>query len=141
MIKTSKKFDVVSVKQEMISDFSGFFQPFFKKVVTNNKKEKFAISTYRLFKYSKEHMHVVRCSVNSSGTVFSDFNIQKPGAIPANSVPKRLYNAPLKIKDAKVKDVQSLVEKYVPLADKWFYQQLATDETVDNDTDSGSDKE
>ena len=83
-------------------------------------------------------MNVVRCSVNSSETVFSDFSIQKPGAIPANSVPKCLYSAPLKIKNAKVKDVQSLVDKYVPLADKWFYQQLATDETVANDTDSGS---
>ena len=64
--------------------------------------------------------------------------------MPSSVSVKQLYNAPLKIKSAKVKDVLSLAEKYVPLADKWFCEQLSLDnpdESINDATDSGSDVE
>ena len=144
--KTSKKFDVYSVKQDMIYNYADFYKPFFKKVVVNTRKEKFAISKYRLFQYSKEHMRVVRCSVNSLGAIYSDFCIQKNVEIPLAASPALLYDAPIKIKNAKVKDILALAEKYVPLSDKWFYDQLSlnnpsiANEAI-NASDSGTDIE
>jgi len=73
--RSSRKCDVFSVKQDMIYNYADFYKTYFKKVVINSRKEKFAISKYRLFKYSKQHMTVVRCSVNSSGVIYSDFCI------------------------------------------------------------------
>lgn len=142
--KTSRKFDVVSVTRDMIFNYPDYYRPYFKKNSVNQNKEKFSISKYRLLQYDKTHSRVVRCSVNASGSVYSDFSLQKVSAIPASALLVKLYVTPLKIKSNKVKDVLTLVSKYVPLADKWYYDQIVSDEpdeTINNDTDSGSDVE
>jgi len=57
--------------------------------------------------------------------------------MPINVMVPQLYNGCLKVKAKKVKDLKGLVEKYVPLADKWFYDQIISDESPESqDTDS-----
>ena len=67
--------------------------------MVNTRKKKFAISKHRLFEYFKEHMRVVRCSVNGSGAIYSDFGIQKNVDIPLAASPALLYDAPIKAKN------------------------------------------
>jgi hypothetical protein len=144
--RSCRKFSVVSVKQEMLFDFIALYKGKFKKTITNRHKERYCISKYRLFHYSSDHVKVVRCSVNNGLLVFSDFAIEKPGTSVAADVPMSpLYNGLLKLKCNKVKDVMSLVDKYVPVADLWYYQQMISDEQdqpdseCDADSDVGSD--
>ena len=94
----------------------------------------------------------MRCSISRNLDVHSDFAIEKPG-VTAGSMPEEvqpLYTSILPVKCNKVKDVKSLVQKYVPLADHWYYNQMRSErESVanesdenaenENDTDSGSD--
>jgi len=66
--------------------------------------------------------------------------------IPLAASPALLYDAPIKIRNAKVQDVLALAKKYVPLSDKWFYDQLLLNNpSVANQeinaTDAGSDIE
>lgn len=149
---TSRKFAVVSVKQEMILDYASVFGPNFKKNLTNRRREKFSISKYRVFEYSFKHFRVVRCSIGRNLDVHSDFAIERPG-VSAGSLPEEvqpLYSGVLHIKANKVKDVKSLVQKYVPLADHWYYNQMRSeresvvdesDENVENKTDADSDSD
>lgn len=46
-----------------------------------------------------------------------------------------LYNSPLKIKEAKLKDVRDLASKYVPPDNLWFYNDLESND-LPNENDS-----
>lgn len=134
---SSKKFHVVKVTQDMILDFKNTFKPLFKKVITNQQKEKFAVSKYRLFKYEKKN--IIQCSVTAGLTVFASFNIKKPKAVLALPNTK-LYNTfPLNINPLKIENVMSLAEKCVPPVHMWYYEQVRTannTEQVEEDHDS-----
>ncbi|KAI4463263.1 dna-directed rna polymerases i ii and iii subunit rpabc2 [Holotrichia oblita] len=116
---TSKTFTVIEVSQDMILNFREHFKGFMKKSVTNKEKEKFSISKYRVFKYEKTS--VVKCSVSTGLTLFSDFAFKKSSA-PYSLPSEKLYHSyPLPIKQKKLQNVRSLAEAYVPKNDQWYY--------------------
>lgn len=77
--KTSKKFRVVEVTQDLFFDFSGTFNTIFKNIITNTRKQKFTVSKYRVFKYEKRN--IIQCSETAGLTVYSSFSIKKPRAV------------------------------------------------------------
>lgn len=116
---TSRKFTVIEVTQDIFLNFSEHFKSFLKKSTTNSKKEKFTISKYRVFKYEKSN--VVKCSITTGITLFSDFVFKKSSA-PYSLPSEKLYNSyPLPINQKKLENVRSLAEKYVPKNDQWYY--------------------
>lgn len=120
--KTSKSFRVIDVTQDMIIDFSNTFKPIFKKVISNQQKERFTISKYRLFKY--ERGNIIQCSATAGLTLYSSFVIKKPNAVLVWPTIK-LYNTfPLKINPKKKENVLSLADKYVPPIHMWYYEQI-----------------
>lgn len=120
--KTSKKFRVIEVKQDMILNFTGTFKPIFKKTISNRLNEKFRISKYRLFRYEKKN--VIECSETAGFAVFSSFAIKKPNTVLALPKTKLYESFPLSINPKKVENVMSLADKYVPPVHMWYYEQV-----------------
>lgn len=120
--KTSKKFSVIEVTQDMILDFTNTFKPIFKKTVSNLEKQRFSVSKYRLFKYEKKN--IIECSETAGMAVFATFTIKKPNAVLALPNTKRYMSFPLNINPKKLENVMSLADKYVPPVHMWYYEQV-----------------
>lgn len=126
---TCKHFNVVDVKQDMILNYSGYTKPLFKKTIKNSAKIYFSILSYRVIEYTQ---HGLYASVSAHSTVKDHFIIHKPNttlSLPGMS--SLLYNGPLAIKEAKLKDVRDLASKYVPPDHLWYYTNLRSNDTVD----------
>ncbi|CAH1099083.1 unnamed protein product [Psylliodes chrysocephalus] len=121
--ESSKKFKVVPVEQDMILNFSDHLKQLFKSVPKGPKKEKFAISTYRLMKYTKNDTFI-KCSVSSGFQNFTKFSINEKGDIPFLMPTNKAYFNLLDINPKKINDLKSLVQKYVPLNDQSFYNRM-----------------
>ncbi|XP_025195698.1 uncharacterized protein LOC112594902 [Melanaphis sacchari] len=73
-------------------------------------------------------------SISVHSTAKDHFILQKPKttfSLPTNDF--LLYNGPLSIKEAKLKDVRDLASKYVPPEYLWYYSNLRSDENEDNE--------
>lgn len=117
---TSKKFRVINVPQKMILNYTEHFKEIYKKTITGTNKVKFAISTYRLFKYNS-NTSFIQCSVSSNMPVFSSFLIKKE--VQQISLPMlTAYNNPIPLNPKKIIDSKSLVLKYVPMAYQGYYK-------------------
>lgn len=124
--KTSKHFTVINVQQGMIRNHTEHFKKVFKSF-KGTGKQKFAISTYRIFKYTRNKAFI-ECSVTAGITVFSSFSLIKTNRQSQLSLPSELaYKNRLLINDKKIKDCKSLVQKYVPLADQAYYNTIFGD--------------
>lgn len=118
------KFYVINETQNMILNFSQDFKPFFKKYITNSKKDKFSIISHRQINYSKDGLF---CSITANFTGKEHYILHKiDNKSPFENIPT-LYHRALEIKAAKLKDVQELAVKYVPPEHKWFYRQFEDD--------------
>lgn len=132
---------MVPVKQEMILNFADHFKQLFKSAPKGPRKEKFAISTYRLMKYTKNDKFI-ECSVSSGLQNFTKFSINEKGDIPLSMPNNRAYIKPLDINPKKIKDLKDLVHKYVPLSDQDYYNTIFQTVTVEaEDPNSGDDRE
>lgn len=131
--QTSKKFKVVPVEQDMILNFSDHFKQLFKSAPKGPKREKFAISTYRLMRYTKNHQYI-ECSVSSGFVISTKFFMNPNGNIAFPMPNNKAHSRPLEINPKKIKDLRDLVQKYVPLNDQGYYNRL-----FDNITDRGED--
>ncbi|KAL5241699.1 hypothetical protein ACI65C_013355 [Semiaphis heraclei] len=117
--KTSKKFKVINITQNLILNFADHFKPKFKT------QKQLQLLTYRNMSYSEDGLRV---SILSSIPIESQpFILEKPRTILTLPDPEfRLYHQPLPINSAKLKDVQDLVSKYVPPDCLYFYSSLTS---------------
>lgn len=121
--KTSPlKFNVIAVKTSMIRDFVCHLKPYFLKTVKSDTKDRFLVSTYRVFRYI-HNSDVLECSVSASMPIFSKFRLQKQSQNITLAAPCA-YQGKLPIKPAKLKDTIALAEQYVPRNDMWYYEEL-----------------
>ena len=136
ILQASKSFFTIMVTQDMILDFSGHYEKHFKKVIVNDIKERFKISTYRLFQYSKDNADVISVSVSTTGlSLFLHFSILKmeenyPTLQPSSPVSK----IPLPVKNAKYKAVMQLASNYVPPDKLEFYRRLKSENIAEEAT-------
>lgn len=115
---TSKKFIVINVTQDFISNFSSHMSTMFKI------KNQLQIMSYRIMVYSKDGLRVSISPNASDGQLIS---LEKPRTLLTIPGPTlRLYNQTLPLKPAKYKDVQELVAKYVPPDCLSFYSTLTS---------------
>lgn len=122
--KTSKKFRVIDVTQDIIMDFREHFKPIFKATFTSqNIKMKFSISTFRVFKY-ETGSNFIECSTTASLPVFTKFSATKFRCILSLPATKMTQIYPLPINEKKVADVKLLVKKYVPEAYQHYYRRI-----------------
>jgi len=134
--KTSKKFQVVKVTQDMLFNFLESMKSMFKKTVIGVDKSKFSVMAYRYMEYNSEGLF---CSISGNSTGKEKFLLEKKGVevkLPENML--NLYNGLLCIKSAKFQDVQTLASKYVPPEYIWFYTTLVEEESsnrIDNRSD------
>lgn len=123
---SSDKFNVINITQNDIYNFSEYLKPNFKKYITSSHKERFTVMAYRLMEYLKDGLY---CQTIVNSTLKEHFILQKSGTdlkYPLEHLPL-LYSMKLKLKEAKLKDVQDLASKYVPSEFIWFYEQLEGD--------------
>lgn len=137
---TCKTFSVIDVKQDMILNFAEHFKQLFKKNVTNRTKAKFCILSYRFMEYTKQGLNA---SVSVHSTAKENFILQKPStkilSLPPFSY--KMYNGPLGLKPAKLKDVRDLSSKYVPPQYMWYYMALTSisdNNAIDSEEDLSS---
>ena len=101
-----RKYECVEVKGNMISDYKGSFEEYFKKSVSANK-EKFLVSSYKKFIVSSAHKHIINVSSSRSVLTESAFSLLKANErpdFPCNPV----YSSLIPVKRAKLADVRSL---------------------------------
>lgn len=126
--QAAKQFIPILVKQNMILNFSTHFDGHFKKVILSANKQRFQISKYRIFEYSKEHLNHIRVSVSTGLPIFIEFqilrdlqsNIQMDVAIP-------VYSQPIPLKKVKYVDVMQLATRFVPVDQITFYNRLTSE--------------
>lgn len=115
----------------MILNYSQHIKALFKKIVKNRSKISFSILSYRFIEYTQYGLY---SSVSVHSTAKDHFILQKPNttlSLPTNN--SLLYNGPLRIKEAKLKDVKDLASKYVPSEHLWYYSNLRSDEDEQNE--------
>lgn len=118
----------------MLLNYSGHTKALFKKTIRNRAKIYFSILSYRFIEYTQQGLYI---SVSANATVKDHFIIQKPNttlSLPGRS--SLLYNGPLSIKEAKLKDVRDLASKYVPPDHLWYYTNLKSNDTIDEQNES-----
>jgi len=128
---TCANFKVIDVEQNMILNYSQHTKAFFKKTVNNRGKISFSILSYRFIEYTQ---HGLYSSISVHSTAKDHFILQKPNttlSLPTND--SLLYNGPLSIKEAKLKDVRDLAFKYVPPEHLWYYSNLKSGEDEQNE--------
>lgn len=138
---TCANFNVIDVEQNMILNYAQHTKPLFKKIVNNRAKVNFSILTYRFIEYTQNGLYA---SISVHSTAKDHFILQKVKttlSLPTNT--SLLYNGPLSIKKAKLKDVRDLASKYVPSENLWYYSNLRSDEDqqINNDCDEYSDED
>ena len=107
--------------------------PFFKKTVRAGKQP-FNIQKARILDYSSSHPTQVWVKYGAEDEDWTIFELEKKGVtVTLPTQPK--YTYPIHIKPAKVRDVQKLVDKYVPSQYHSFYESLAGDEEASSETD------
>uniref|UniRef100_A0A2S2R495 Uncharacterized protein n=1 Tax=Sipha flava TaxID=143950 RepID=A0A2S2R495_9HEMI len=89
-----------------------------KNLVTNRNKVKFSILSYCYMKYTDEGLYA---SISVNSTAEENFILQKINTQLNLTLPsEKLYNGPLAIKPAKLKDINDLSSKYVPSECLWY---------------------
>jgi len=109
----------------MILNFAEYSKQLFKKIVTNTNRVKFSILSYRFMEYTKQGLNA---SISVHSTAKENFILKKPCTyvLSLPSISYKLYNGPLGLKRAKLKDVRNLSSKYVPPQYMWFYMKLTS---------------
>lgn len=132
--ETCKKFSVIRVTQNMILNFAQHTNKLFKKNVTNRNKSSFSILKYRCMQYTTNGLFA---SISVNSTAKKCFILHKPNIKLSLPLPsQKLYNGPLDIKPAKLKDVKDLSSKYVPAEFLWYYMELQSTSTENKNYDS-----
>lgn len=123
----------------MILNYADHTRNFFLKNVANRNKVKFSILSYRYMEYTDEELCA---SILVNSIAEENFILQKSNTQLSLPLPlQKLYNGPLAIKPAKLKDIKDLSSKYVPTECLWYYVALQST-NIQNDTAenySGSD--
>ena len=122
------KFMVVQMEQSDFFDFKEHQNTFFKKNVKSSEtKKKLLIRAGRMFIYETDQLFKVKTSMSEIETPIEYDIVKKNSTIVLPTSP--LYTAPLPIKPAKLKDIQTLADKYIPEPYKSFYSNLTADDS------------
>ena len=105
-------FKIVPVTQDMVKDFGVHLSPFFKKTVRAGKQP-FNIQKVRILDYSSRHPTQVWVKYGAKDEDWTIFELEKKG-VTVTLPTQPIYTYPIHIKPAKVRDVQKLLDKYVP---------------------------
>lgn len=117
-------------------NFADHSKSFFKKCVINRNKANFFILSYRFMEYLTQGLYA---SILVHSTAKENFILQRPNTKFSLPPPTyKMYNGPLGLKPAKLKNVRELNSKYVPPQHLWFYMKL-TSINIDNDISSEKD--
>lgn len=137
--KICAKFHVINMTQDLQFNFSEYLKPFFKKYFTNSNKMKFTLMSYRIIKYTSSDLF---CSALANSNAYEKFIIEKSiinlRSINYSSTEHQLsslYQLNIKIKTTKLQHVNSLVANYVPPEYLWFYEQLDSLDTNNNESE------
>lgn len=92
---------------------------------------------YRTMEYNKNGLF---CSVIANTNTREKFiihksNLQNIFTAKHQQLPSSLYQSSIKIKVEKLQDVRALAAKYVPPQYLWFYEQLESLNTNNNEPD------
>ena len=134
-----KPFRVIPADQSMFLNFGQHFAQLFKKTVKSSGKC-LNIQKARIIDYSADHIWEVWVKYTvSKEEEWSKFSVPKAHAsasLPSPSSTK--YNSDIVIKPNKVDDIKKIIEKYVPVEHKSFYDNLLTG-AVSSETDESDD--
>lgn len=131
----SKKFHVIPVTQDIMYNYVEHLKLFFNSLPKAMSNEKFAISTYRVFKYTK-NSNGVECSLSASTSFFTHFNMLKNNSTPNLTFMPKLYQGKLSLKHLKYENVMLLAKEYVGKNEMPFYESLTSDKPTSNPVDS-----
>lgn len=128
---SSTKFHVPVIRN-MVFDYVAHLRPFFIAIPKTDTKQKFSISSYRLFKYTKSS-NSVECSESASAFNLTRFTVMKNNAnLNLNMLPN-CYESALLIKSAKYENVMLLAKEYVGRNEMPFYNSLQSDKPTADD--------
>lgn len=71
--QSSKHLVSILVQEYMILNFDDHYREHFKKMILTAKKQRFRISKYRIFQYSKKYLDGIRVSVSTGMPIFPYF--------------------------------------------------------------------
>lgn len=131
----------------MIFNYTDHLNFFFNLSPKSETEEKFAISSYRIFKYTKNTGEVACSAGASSDAALTHFVLLKNTANPTLTNVTKAYLDKLALKDLKYKNVMQLANEYVGKRDMHFYLSLKSDKSLDNkdsavsESDNNSDVE
>jgi hypothetical protein len=137
IMKSARKrnpFEVHKVVQEEVKDFGAHLMPYFKKSIRSGKKA-LRIQNSRVFDYSHSHSSLIWVKYGIEDEDWSKFDILKKNARDLTLPLGRKYTEPLPVKPAKISDVKTLVQKYVPAEFHEFYEILIGNEDVTSETE------
>lgn len=80
--------------------------------------------SYRIMEYTKDGLF---CTMTLNSSIKEKFNPEKSNihnVFSSEQPLPPLYYTKMKIKEAKLQDVRTLVSKYVPPEYLWFYEEL-----------------
>lgn len=141
--RPSHPFTVIKLDPGNILDYQSHFVKYFKQSVTNKEKERLMLSKVKCLKYSTSDPLQVQVFENSQMNGEMRFVIEKSNmSVRMPLVPA--YNKPVPIKPAKLKDLKTIVEKFVPVQFRAFYEQrynnneplLEDSDSADSEADS-----
>ena len=132
-------FTVTPVSQNMVKEYSLHFTPHFKKSVRSGKQPQ-SMQKARVFEYSETHASQVWVKYGGEDEQWSKFDLEKKGAAPTLPFEPR-YKKYLPVKPKKVADVQKLVDKYVPMEYRSFYDAMDANEDVSSETEESDENE
>ena len=132
-------FTVTPVSQNMVKEYSLHFTPHFKKSVRSGKQP-LSMQKARVFEYSETHASQVWVKYGGEDEQWSKFDLEKKGAAPTLPFEPR-YKKYLPVKPKKVADVQKLVDKYVPMEYRSFYDAMDANEDVSSETEESDENE
>lgn len=144
---SSRKFHVIPVTQSMVFNYTDHLKICFNPSPKSETKEKFTISSYRVFKYNKNTGGVACSAAASSDAALTHFVLLKNSANPTLTNVTKAYLDKLPLKDLKYKNVMQLANEYIGQRDMHFYLSLKSDKCLENqdsavsESDNNSDVE
>lgn len=131
-MKSARKwnpFEVHEVLQQEVKDFGSHLAP------VKSGRKPLGIQNARIFDYSRSHSNQVWVKYGIEDEDWTKFDLLKKNAKDPTFPLDPKYIAPLPVKPAKVKEVQALVQKYVPTEFQAFYDILIRNEDVTSETE------
>lgn len=118
----SQRFTVEKMQHQHFLDYKKHYDGIFRKNFQQNK-QKYQVTKYKVFRFSKNHKYEVEVSELMSGALPKRFRLLQPNAKVTTVPEAHLYVQQLCIKDSKLTNVLSLV-RYLDEDKREYYANL-----------------